>query len=176
MRVMSRIGSSTEKSYYAQETPSDTREHGMFRYRGSTTTYMQEQSSFGTRFTKLLNSQRYFETSRIHLQPSCITCTGLEPVDQSMLPVDSSEPLQRINNNSAMRFRVSIGHENGRFNLRAYIDIICIDGRPHLYIVDEANRFSSACFSTKVSTNSVRNSIILCTFSIYTGLPQTIMV
>ncbi len=51
-----------------------------------------------------------------------------------------------------------------------------IDVRLAFNIVEEATRFSSARFLTKVSTDSVWESIVLSWSSIYTGLPQTIMV
>ena len=48
--------------------------------------------------------------------------------------------------------------------------------RAVLHIVDEATRFSAARFLTKVSTENVWDAILLCWSSVYTGLPQNIMV
>ena len=89
--------------------------------------------------------------------------------------VSRCEPCQRIHN-APVRFRVSMGHENVRFNARAYIDIMYLDGKPVLHIVDEATRFSAAKFLTKVSTDSVWEAMIMCWSSVYTGLPHNIMV
>ena len=106
--------------------------------------------------------------------------TGLEAVDQSTIAqleiiTARYEPCQRIKN-SPLRFRVSIGHENILFNARAYMDIVYLDGRPALHVVDEATRLSAARFLPKMSTDSVKEAIVLCWSSVYTGLPDNIMV
>ena len=83
---------------------------------------------------------------------------GLEAVDSKTLEqleeiVSRCEPCQRIRN-APLRFRVSAGHENVRFNAFAYIDIMYLDGRPVLHIVDEATRFSAARFLPKTTTDA----------------------
>ena len=105
---------------------------------------------------------------------------GLEAVDAKTLErleeiVSRCEPCQKIRN-APLRFRVLIGHENVRFNARAYIDIMYLDGRPVLHIVDEATRFSAARFLTKVSTDAVWEAIVMCWSSVYTGLLHQIVV
>ena len=105
---------------------------------------------------------------------------GTEAVDAKTFKrirdiVARCEPCQRIHN-APVRFRVSIGHEHVRFNARAYIDIMYLDGKPVLHIVDEATRFSAARFLPKVSTDAVWDSLILCWSSVYTGLPHHVMV
>ena len=69
-----------------------------------------------------------------------------------------------------------MGHENVRFNAKAYIDIVYLDVKPVLHIVDEATRFSVARFFSKFSTDSIWDAIVLCWSSVYTGLPHNIMV
>ena len=105
---------------------------------------------------------------------------GLEAVDTSPRGqlkeiFARCEPCQRIKN-APMRFRVSIGRKDIQFNARAYIDIMYLDGRPVLHIVDEATRFSSARFLSQETTESVSDAIILCWSSVYIGLPQNIIV
>ena len=105
---------------------------------------------------------------------------GLEAVDAKTMEqlediVSRCEPCQRIRN-APLRFRVSMGHEDVRFNARAYIDIMYLDGRPVLHIVDEATRFSAARFLPKTTTDAVWEAIIMCWSSVYTGLPHYIMV
>ncbi len=105
---------------------------------------------------------------------------GLEAVTPETLErlkeiVAKCEPCQRIRN-APLRFRVSIGHENVRFNARAYIDVMYLDGKPVLHIVDEATRFSAAKFLTKMSTETVWEALIMCWSSVYTGLPDNIAV
>ena len=72
--------------------------------------------------------------------------------------------------NAPLRFR------NVRFNARAYIDVIYLDGKPVLHIVDEAMRFYPARFLTKMSKDAIWDSIVLCWSSVYTRLPDNIMV
>ncbi len=84
---------------------------------------------------------------------------GLETFDAEMFRhlediVARCEPFQRIWN-GPRRFRVSIGQENFRFNAEAYIDVMYIDGRPVLYIIDADIRFSDAIFLPKVTTDAV---------------------
>ena len=85
------------------------------------------------------------------------------------------EPSQRIWN-VPRRFRVMLGQENVRFNADEYFDIMYIDGRPVLHIVDAATRFSAARFLPKVSTEAIWEAKILRWSSIYTGLPHSIRV
>ena len=105
---------------------------------------------------------------------------GLESVTSETLErlkgiVASCEPCQG-NRNAPLRFRVIIGHENVRFNARALIDIMYLDGKPALHIVDEVTRFSAARFLAKMSTEAVQEAIVLCWSSVYTGLPDNIIV
>ena len=70
---------------------------------------------------------------------------GLKEVDSSTVEeidriVAQYEPCRRIKN-GPLRFKVSLNHANIRFNAKAYIDIVYLDGHPVLHIVDEANRF-----------------------------------
>ena len=51
-----------------------------------------------------------------------------------------------------------------------------LDGRPVLHIVDESIRFSAARLLTKMATDSVWAAIVMFWSSVYTGLPQCIVV
>ena len=106
--------------------------------------------------------------------------SGTEVVDSSTRQklkeiVATCEPCQRIKN-APLRFRVPMGYANIRFNARVYIDIMYLDGRPVLHIADEATRFSTVRFLPKISTDAVWDAIVLCWSSVYTGLPQNMMV
>lgn len=73
---------------------------------------------------------------------------GLEPLTPETLEclkeiVAGCESCQRIRN-APLRFHVTMGHEHVRFNARAYLDILYLEGRPSLRIKDEATRFSAA--------------------------------
>ena len=105
---------------------------------------------------------------------------GLEAVTSETLErlkgiVVSYEPCQRIRN-APLRFRVTIGHENVRFNARAFVDIMYLVGKPVLHIIDEATRFSAARFLTKMSTDALWEAIVKCWSSVYTGSPYNVMV
>ena len=105
---------------------------------------------------------------------------GLQTVDNDTLErlqdiLKRCEPCQRFRN-APLRFRVTLGYEDVRFNSRVYLDIMYIEGRPVLHLVDEATRSSAARFLTKVSTDAVWDSIILCWSSVYTGMPNMFIV
>ncbi len=104
------------------------------------------------------------------------------------LDAENSETLERLNEivarcepcqiirNAPLRFRESIGHEDVRFNARAYIDMMYLDGCPDLHIFDESTRFSAARFLPKVSTDYMWDAILMCWSTVYTGLPNNIIV
>ena len=69
-----------------------------------------------------------------------------------------------------------MGHEYVRFNSRLYIDIMYLDGRPVLPTVEESSRFSAARFLTKMKTDALWKTLIMCWSGIYRGLLQCRMV
>lgn len=85
------------------------------------------------------------------------------------------DPCQRIHN-APTRFRVSFGAENVRFNERFLIDVMYLDGKPVLHIVDEGTHLSAARFVKEVSTATLWATILECWATIYTGLPRRILV
>ena len=105
---------------------------------------------------------------------------GTEAVDASTYEqlqetVSLFDPCQRTRN-APRRFRVTLGQEDLRFNAEAFIHIMYLDGRPVLHLFDAATRFSAARFPPKISTESVWETIIMCWYSVYTGLPHCIRV
>ena len=56
------------------------------------------------------------------------------------------------------------------------MDILYLDGRPVLHLVDESTRFSAAGFLSKMTTDSVWDLIAMSWSSIYTGLRNTMVV
>lgn len=105
--------------------------------------------------------------------------SGLQAVDASTLAllediIARCEPCQTIRN-AQRRFRVTIGQEDGRFDAEAYIDVMYLDGKPVLHIVDSATRFSEARFLPRISTDAVWEAIVMCWSKMYTGLPQCIV-
>ena len=52
------------------------------------------------------------------------------------------------------------------------MDIMYLDGRLVLHLVDAATRFSAARFLAKVSTESICEALLMCWASVYTGLPN----
>lgn len=69
-----------------------------------------------------------------------------------------------------------MGHEAIRFNAKAYIDVMYIDGRTVLHIFDNRTRFSEDQFLPKMPTEAVWEAIVICWSSVHTGLPNTIMI
>ena len=83
------------------------------------------------------------------------------------------DPCKRIQN-GLTRFRVSLGRENTRFNDEVMLDIMYIDGKPILHIVDDSTHFSAARYLPNVSTKTIWATIVECWASMYTGLPNAI--
>ncbi len=81
------------------------------------------------------------------------------------------DPCQRIQRGQT-RFRVYLGAKDTRFNERVLIDVICLDGKPVLHIVDEGIRFSAARFVPDVSTKTIWRTFLECWAAVYTGLPH----
>lgn len=74
------------------------------------------------------------------------------------------------------RFRVSLGAENVNFNEHLFMDVMYLDGKPVLHIVNEGIHFSAAAFLPNVSKKTVWAKILECWATIYTGLPHKIIV
>lgn len=56
------------------------------------------------------------------------------------------------------------------------MDIMYIEGTTVLHIVDEATRFSAAPFLPNVSTNAIWEALLHCWGTVYTVLPNRILV
>ena len=122
------------------------------------------------------------QLSKLHLQvahPSALKLynllprAGLEAAVKDTLKclneiVARCEPCQRIRN-PPLRFRVTMGHENVQFNARVFLDIVFLDVRPVLHLVDEANRFSATKFLPKMTPEGVWHAVVMCWTSIYMG-------
>ena len=85
------------------------------------------------------------------------------------------DPCQRIAT-APVRFRVSFGAENIRFNERILLDIMYLSGDPVIHIVDDGTRFNAAYFLPDVSTETIWKFLVRGWFSIYTGKPNKILV
>lgn len=83
-------------------------------------------------------------------------------------------PCQRIQN-GPVRFRVSFGAENVCFNERILMDVMYIDGKPVLHIVDDGTHFGAARFLPDVSTGTIWSTLLKCWSTIYSGLPNRIL-
>ena len=57
-----------------------------------------------------------------------------------------------------------------------FLGIAYLYAHPILHLVGEAARFSAARFLANTTTHSVWDAIVMCWHSIYTGLPNTMMV
>ena len=146
--------------------------------------HLYEEMAFPTTVFYTTAQLRNFHHQFAHLSDgklyNLLKKAGLEAVEAQTLETlekitAECEPCQRIRN-APLRFKVAMGHEDIRFNSRVYIDIMYLDGRPVLHIVDKSTRFSAARFLTKMTTDAVWEAIVLCWSSIYTGLPESGMV
>lgn len=85
------------------------------------------------------------------------------------------DPCQRIQL-APYRFRVSFGTENIRFNERVLMDVLFLNSKPVLHIVDEGTRFSAARLLPDYSTNTIWKTILECWAAVYTRLPNRMLV
>lgn len=85
------------------------------------------------------------------------------------------DPCQKIRGGTT-RFRVSFGAEDTKFSERILIDIMYLGNDPVLHIVDEGTRFSAATFLSSCSSEVIWKSLLKCWATIYTGLPNRILV
>eukprot|EP00171_Calliarthron_tuberculosum_P005792 IDg5792t1 len=69
------------------------------------------------------------------------------------------DPCQRIRP-APVRFRVSFGTENAKFNERIILDIMYIDSHPVLHIVDEGTRFSAARFLPSIDVEAIWDTLL----------------
>ena len=99
----------------------------------------------------------------------------MERSSDGMKSLVDREPYQRIRN-APLRFRVSIGLENVRFNARAYIYVMYLDGKPVLHILDSETYFFAARFLPKRSIDAIKGSIVLCWSRVYAELPDKFIV
>ena len=119
---------------------------------------------------QLLKMRRNFGQPSVVKQYNLLKRAGLKEVEKSTLEdlekiVANCDQCQRIEN-ASLHFSVSMGHENVRYDARVCLDIMCLDGKPVLHIVDEATQFSSARFLPIISTDAVWDSIVLCCSSV----------
>lgn len=85
------------------------------------------------------------------------------------------DPCQRIQN-APKRFKVTFGAENSRFNERIILDIMYLGSDPVLHVVDEGTRFGASRFLKDISTKSIWKALLECWATIYTGLPNRMLV
>ncbi len=57
-----------------------------------------------------------------------------------------------------------------------FIEVVYIDESPALLVVDEGTRFSAACFLSSATTAEVWSAMLTCWATVYTGLPNRILV
>lgn len=105
-------------------------------------------------------------------RPSDTTSETLEALQELTRRCDACQRIQ----NAPVRFRVSLGSENLQFNEDVFMDIMYLEHKPVLHVVDAATRFSAARFLSDVSTTSVWAAFVECWASVYVGLPNRIRV
>lgn len=66
------------------------------------------------------------------------------------------------------------GAESVRFIAEVVFDMMYLDGKPMLHLVDAKTHFSVARFIPGVSTRTVWSTIAECWSSVYTGFPNKI--
>eukprot|EP00180_Rhodochaete_pulchella_P004061 Plantae.Rhodophyta-Rhodochaete_pulchella.ctg74856.p1 GENE.Plantae.Rhodophyta-Rhodochaete_pulchella.ctg74856~~Plantae.Rhodophyta-Rhodochaete_pulchella.ctg74856.p1 ORF type:complete len:209 (+),score=12.17 Plantae.Rhodophyta-Rhodochaete_pulchella.ctg74856:155-781(+) len=82
---------------------------------------------------------------------------------------------QRIAN-APTRFKVSFGADNIAFNEKVLLDVMYLEGKPVLHLVDDGTHFSAARFIPDVSTKTIWSTILQRWATVYTGLPNKLSV
>lgn len=90
--------------------------------------------------------------------------------------VKRCKPCQRNPTSKPQTFKVSIGTEDIRFNQEVALDIMYLDKRPVLHVVDLQTRLSAARFLKKISTEAVWNTFLECWVKTYVGHPNKLRV
>ena len=70
------------------------------------------------------------------------------------------------------RFKLTLGNEDSRLNHCLAVDIMYIQKRPILHLVDEATHFQAACFMKNVSSKETWKAIMRCWCYVYMGPPD----
>lgn len=85
------------------------------------------------------------------------------------------KPCQRINSDPK-QFHVFVGANKIIFNKRVYLDVMCNQNNPVLYVVDEAKTFPAAMFVPGLSTKQIWDTFQEGWCSIYTDILNQILV
>ena len=72
------------------------------------------------------------------------------------------------------RFRASIPKDNIIFNRELSIDLMWLNGKPVLHVVDTETGFQNAIFIQDKTAENLWNDFINCWASVYTGFPEII--
>ena len=76
--------------------------------------------------------------------------------------------------NPPFRFRATISPDNIIFNREVSMDLMWLNKRAVLHIVDTATSFQNATFIRSQSSKELWNDFIECWASVYTGFPENI--
>lgn len=76
------------------------------------------------------------------------------------------------NSRKPRRFKLTVGADELRFNHTIAVDVMYIDNRPILHIVDEATHYCAAQFLRNNSSREVWKTILRCWSRIYLGPPD----
>ena len=82
------------------------------------------------------------------------------------------EPCQR-NAQAPRRFKFAL-HDEKEFNGTIYVDVLYIDSRPVLHVVDEATNFQAARWLPNVAADIIWQALRLCWIDVYVGPPDVI--
>jgi hypothetical protein len=76
---------------------------------------------------------------------------------------------------SPSRFRFQIQDEDIAFNHAIVVDVMYIDGKPVLHVVDQATRFQAARWLPDISAKTTWRAICLCWIDVYEGPPDLVI-
>ena len=74
------------------------------------------------------------------------------------------------------QFKVTVGTDDLRFNQILAVDIIYINEKPVLHVVDEATHYQAAVSLRRFSAEETWKAILHCWFRVYLGPPDYLLV
>ena len=81
-----------------------------------------------------------------------------------------------VHSNKPKRFKITIGHDDNRLNHCVAVDIMFINRKPILHVVDEATHFQAAAWLHKSTSTEVWKTFLRCWSMVYLGPPDYLRV
>ena len=92
---------------------------------------------------------------------------------QTLEAISRECELCQRNAQAPRRFKFAL-HDDKQFNSTIYVDVLYINGRPVLHVVDEATNYQAARWLPNVAADTIWQALRLCWIDVYVGPPDVI--